>query len=147
MLYFAYAANLNHSHMSSLCPGAEALFSAVLENYTLTVRQWFNIEPKKGANVQGGVWYISKEHVHYLDRYEDSPELYERHAVEVVSDTGIVECLIYYMNKPFAIPLSYADPEYLRMVKQGYREWGILSEPLDNALKVVSGIWSLESRV
>jgi len=45
MLYFAYAANLNRSHMARLCPGAKPLYAAVLEGYTLTARRWFNIEP------------------------------------------------------------------------------------------------------
>ena len=53
---FAYAATLNRSHMARLCPGAEPLYPDVLENYILTLRRWFNIEPQEGSEiVEGGL--------------------------------------------------------------------------------------------
>ncbi len=164
MFYFSYAANLNRVHMARLCPGAEALFPAVLENYTLTVRRWFNIEPNAGSEILGGVWQVGEENIRHLDRYEDCPGLYERKTLIVKplssgwneealrgargpepgrgSGKGKekLECFIYLMNQPFAIPLSSPDPEYLEMVRQGYNDWGILSEPLEDALKAVSGL-------
>jgi len=81
MLYFSYAANLNRSHMAHLCPGAEPLFTAVLQDYALTVRRWFNIEPQEGSEVVGGVWRLREEHLPKLDWYEDCPALYERKQV------------------------------------------------------------------
>ncbi len=49
-----------------------------------------------------------------------------------------LECLVYVMKEPFAIPLSPPDAEYLEMVRKGYEEWGISSEQLDAALRKVS---------
>ena len=85
MLYFSYAANLNRSHVTRLCPGTAPLYPAVLEDYTLAARRWFNVEPEDGGIVQGGIWRISREHLASLDRYEDFPELYERREVEVMA--------------------------------------------------------------
>jgi hypothetical protein len=150
MYYFSYAANLNRSHMARLCSGAEPLFPAVLEGYTLTVRRWFNLESKEGAAVRGGVWWIGEEHLPKLDWYEDWPELYRKEAVRVTmlpspstprrtdgaTERVKIQCMAYLMMEPFVIPLSPPDPEYLEMVRQGYAEWGLTSVQLDNALKI-----------
>lgn len=45
-----------------------------------------------------------------------------------------VECLVYVMKEPFVIPLSAPDPGYLKMVKEGYGEWGLSSEQVRSAL-------------
>jgi len=162
MLYFSYAANLNRSHMVRLCPGAEPLYPAVLENGSVTLRRWFNIEPQEESEIVGGVWRIGEEHLPKLDSYEDWPELYERQEMRVLplehggvgawepgerphsfdvrhhgnTDTRIdgLMCFVYAMKRPFQIPLSPPDPEYLEMVRQGYREWGISSDQLDRGL-------------
>ena len=168
MLYFSYAANLNRSHMARLCPGAEPLYSAVLADYTLTVRRWFNVERGEGSLVYGGVWRIGERHLEKLDWYEDWPELYEKRTVEVIpvkhgslgaweqgrrtvnivseyigvgenaehllALSGPVKCLVYIMKEPFVIPPSPPDPEYLEMVRQGYRDWGLPGEQLDSFL-------------
>ena len=164
MLYFSYAANLNRAHMARLCPGAKPLNQAFMEGYELTVRRWFNVEPKEGGNVQGGIWRISRKHLARLDSYEDSPELFERRTVRVNraehggnsdarmpvaltrghGDTEtrreIVSCLVYMMSEPFAFPLSPPEPGYLEMVREGYREWRIPSEQVEEALRVVSNV-------
>lgn len=168
MLYFSYGANLNRIHMARLCPGAELLYPAVLEGYTLTVRRWFNVGRMEGSVVFGGVWEIGEGHLPKLDWYEDCPELYERREVRVnildhgrvgawghgrkngvgvsvyrgigekepayLDDVNGIECLVYVMKQPFALPLSPPDMEYLQMVREGYEEWGLSSEQLDSAL-------------
>jgi hypothetical protein len=55
----------------------------LLEDHTLTVRQWFNVESETGRAVRGGVWEIAEEHLPRLDRYEDCPGLYERREMRV----------------------------------------------------------------
>lgn len=173
MLYFSYAANLNHLHMAHLCPEAQPLFPAVLENYIMSVRQWFNIEPEDGAVVYGGVWEIREGNVARLDSYEDSPELYERRTMSVVPaeqwSMGAWErgrkvhdcaklnrcssekfqgirnsatyntCLVYVMKRPFSIPLSLPEPDYLEMVREGYREWRIPEKQIIDALGSLPG--------
>jgi len=149
MLYFAYAANLNRSHMARLCPGAEPLFPASLENYTLTVRRWFNVESKEGAVVKGGVWRIGEENLPELDWYEDFPELYRKETVRVTmlpspstarrtdgaAERVKIQCMVYLMKEPFTIPLSLPDADYLGLVRKGYRQWRVPSRQLESALK------------
>ncbi len=178
MFYFAYAANLNRSHMARLCPGAEPLYLAILENHTLTVRRWFNVEPAEGSVVHGGVWRIGEGDVDRLDGYEDCPDLYSKEFLRVRSVESIrtrghgdtvtrgknsagvsacrcvgersndherqdswIGCLVYVMKEPLEIPLTMPDPEYLELVREGYREWGIPAKQIEYALREVSGVW------
>lgn len=149
MLYFSYAANLNHSHMKKLCPVAEPLYPAVLPGYTLTVRQWFNVEPDKSGTVHGGVWQVEEGCLPRLDSYEDYPLLYTKQVLKIRVQAGAwnveggkwkdtMECMVYLMRQPFEVPFSPPDPEYLKMVREGYKEWGISSEQFDISLKKVS---------
>jgi hypothetical protein len=44
------------------------------------------------------------------------------------------------MRETFEIPITPPDPGYLEMVREGYREWRISSEQVEEALRVVSNV-------
>lgn len=84
-----------------------------------------------------------------LDSYEDYPHLYTKQVLKVRVPPGewnvegekwkdTLKCMVYRMHQPFEIPSSLPDPEYLKMVREGYREWGVSQKQLDAALKKVS---------
>jgi gamma-glutamylcyclotransferase len=132
MYYFAYASNLNRKQMAERAPGSKHRFSAVLPNYTLIFvgwsRQWkggvASIKPFKGAKVKGAVYEITDSDLKKLDRYEDYPTTYNRFTVMVWTDDGDpVEAVTYSKNEQS--PESKPSPEYLAVIRQGYRDWDI----------------------
>jgi gamma-glutamylcyclotransferase (GGCT)/AIG2-like uncharacterized protein YtfP len=132
MDYFAYGSNLNKQQMRQRCPDAKAKFSAVLPHYKLIFigwsREWksstASIKPVRGERVSGGVYEISEKDLQRLDRYEDYPTTYDKINILVIQDDGTgVRAMTYFKRRQS--DESKPSPEYLAVIRQGYRDWGI----------------------
>jgi len=132
MDYFAYASNLSKEQMRRRCPEANPRFQAILPNYRLVFTGWSrewkgataSIIPVRGERVQGGVYEISDKDLQRLDRAEDFPNTYDRITVLVLDDSGRSTRAVTYIKKKQSDP-GKPSPEYLAVIKQGYRDWGI----------------------
>ena len=134
MYYFAYAANLSLRQMSRLCPESRAEFTATLPNYTLAFtgwsRQWrggvATLRRSTGAKVAGAVYDIPNRDLTSLDRHEGYPTARDRISVKVITESDdFVEAITY-----IDITASKETPpsqEYLSIIRQGYKDWGILA--------------------
>ena len=61
--YFAYGSNLHHLQMKKRCPNCKFIKKMILRNYNLTFRSKYgvaDIEKKRGQNVYGGLYIISR---------------------------------------------------------------------------------------
>lgn len=90
--YFAYGSNLNVKQMLARCPGAEIVGWAELNGHELLFKgsrtgSYLTVEPGEGS-VWIGVWSISTENEHALDRYEGAPKFYEKR--EIALDVHLV---------------------------------------------------------
>lgn len=90
--YFAYGSNLNIDHMLARCPGAEIVGWAELKGHELLFKgsrrgSFLTVEPGE-SSVWIGVWSITAENEHALDRYEDVPKFYEKR--EIALDVHLV---------------------------------------------------------
>lgn len=61
--------------MAHRCPDAKLVGTGVLSNYEMVFRgnksnAVATVEPKKGMEVPVGIWEISENDEHFLDRYE-----------------------------------------------------------------------------
>ena len=123
MIYFAYGANLCKAHMALWCPGAEPIEPAILRDYRLVFRFWADIAPSRGDVVHGGLYRVTKGDQASLEEFEDCPVLFERVGACVRTARGTVEAVTYRMRPGY----SFAPPaeEYLRLIHQGYRDWGL----------------------
>jgi gamma-glutamylcyclotransferase len=130
MDYFAYASNLNKQQMLKRCPDARAKFTAILPNYQLIFsgwsREWHggtaSIKPFRGAKVAGGVYEIAEKDLQKLDRAEDYPNTYDHINVLVIKEDGqAIKALTYIKRKQS--DESKPSPEYLSVIRQGYRDW------------------------
>ncbi len=133
MYYFAYGSNLNRRQMLERCPDCQPRLTATLPNYKLVFAGWSrlwrggtaSIKPFRGEKVLGAIYEISDRDLRRLDKYKGYPDTYDRLKVTVYRDTGEpVEAMTY-------IKLSQSEetkpsPEYLVVVKQGYRDWGLV---------------------
>jgi gamma-glutamylcyclotransferase (GGCT)/AIG2-like uncharacterized protein YtfP len=102
--YFAYGSNMDPKQMASRCPGAEALGRARLADHELTFVSdspgWgggvATVIPSSGAEVWGGLWELTDEHVEALDRYEGvAINAYVKDQIDVEAESGAVRALIY----------------------------------------------------
>ena len=123
MLYFAYGVNLNRAHMRLWCPSSAPAGQAALADHRLAFRVWADVVPSPGDEVSGALYQIAAADLEALDEYEDYPSLYERVRVTVQTESGPVEAFTYRMRagRPFALP----DDDYLGLIEQGYKDWGL----------------------
>lgn len=133
MYYFAYASNLNQKQMRERCPDSKPEFTATLPNYKLVFvgwsRQWrggkASIRPFRGEKVPGAVYDISEQCLRQLDRYEGYPDVYGRFKVTVFNEDGEPIQAITYI-KAGRSEETPPSAEYLAVIQQGYRDWGIV---------------------
>lgn len=133
MYYFAYASNLNRKQMQERCPDSQPRFTATLPNYKLVFLGWSrewrggkaSIRPFRGEKVLGAVYDISEQCLRRLDRYEGYPADYDRLRVTVFNEDGEAIQTIAYI-KTGRSEETKPSPEYLAVVQQGYRDWGIV---------------------
>ena len=132
MYYFACGSNLNRKQMLERCPGSQPKFTATLHNYRLIFvgwsRQWrggvASIKLSRGDRVLGAIYDVPEADGRRLDRYEGYPES-SRLKVTVFNEDGdAIEAVTYIKTRPS----EETEPsrEYLALLRQGYRDWGII---------------------
>lgn len=132
MYYFAYAANLNRKQMSAHCPDSKPRFAATLPNHRLIFtgwsRQWrggvASIKPLQGEKVVGAVYEVSERDLRLLDKYQGYPANYDRVTKRVITESDQwLEVLTYIKRQQSEETEPSRD--YLTLIQQGYRDWGI----------------------
>lgn len=137
-LYVAYGSNLNVAQMKYRCPTAKLYGTGTLEGYELQFKGYpssafATIAQKEGASVPVAVWEIQPQDEKSLDRYEGYPSHYFKEDVTVKLANEEVSAMVYIMNQRmrFGLPsVSYYDT-----VLQGYKDCGLDTTALENALK------------
>jgi len=133
MYYFAYGANLSKKQMRQRCPDSQPKFIATLPNYKLVFvgwsRQWrggvATIKSSRGEKILGAIYEISDRDLKRLDSYEGYPANYNRLKVTVFNEDGEPFEAITYI-KAGQIEETPPSPEYLTIIKQGCKDWGII---------------------
>ena len=133
MFYFAYASNMSKKQMTGHCPEAKPKIVATLPNYKLIftgfsrVRKGAEctIKGSKGDKVMGAVYEISEAGLRKLDKYEGYPANYKHLDVRVFTDNGEAIDAVTFI-KAAQEEEGKASPDYLAIIQQGYRDWGIL---------------------
>ncbi len=133
MYYFAYGSNIDRKQMLERCPDSKPKYIATLPNYKLVfvgwARQWrggtANIRPLRGEKVLGAIYEISDRDLRRLDNYEGYPRSANRLNITVFNEDGEPIQAITYI-KAGQLEETKPSPEYLSIVQQGYRDWGIV---------------------
>ena len=133
MNYFAYASNLSRRQMSERCPDCQPKFIATLPNHKLIFSGWSRkwrggtatIRPFQGEKVIGAVYEISDRCLRSLDKHEGYPTIYNRVNKMVIAEDGErIEAITYIMREQSEeIKPSL---EYVAVIQQGYKDWGIV---------------------
>ena len=135
--YAAYGSNMDLGQMGHRCPGAVLLGKGVIENYRLLFKgsmsgSYATIEPCPGAQVPVLLWEINQRHERALDRYEGFPVFYQKKKVEVQTESGRAESMVYVMDpsRPFGAPSEW----YYDVLENAYSRFDFDMEILEGAL-------------
>ena len=118
--------------MRERAPESKPMFVATLPNYKLVFagwsRQWrggvASIKLSRGDKVIGGVYEVLERDLRRLDKYEGCPGNYDRLKVRVFDeDSNSVEAVTYI--KAGQLEEARPSQEYLSVIQQGYKDWGI----------------------
>ena len=119
------------------CPTAKYLGSGVVENYELQFKgsargAHATIAPKEGNSVPVGVWRIQTGDEKRLDLYEGYPNYYFKRTVPVTMEGRTIRGMAYIMDlkQDFGLP----SPNYYYIVEKGYRDCGLNTRVLEQAL-------------
>lgn len=133
MYYFAYASNLNKKQMRERCPDSKPRLIATLPHHKLVFAGWSRkwrggsatIKRFSGERVFGAIYEISEQCLRQLDRCEGYPDVYNRFKVTVFDENGEpIEAITY--AKSGLLEETPPSKEYLSIIQQGYRDWGIV---------------------
>ena len=137
-IYAAYGSNLNHAQMRERCPEAKYLGSATLKNQNLLFcgqpdHSFATIKTMAGKEVPIGLWEISARDERALDRYEGYPHFYHKTVLPAALDGEEVHAMVYIMD--LAMPAGLPSVMYYDIVEKGYRDCGLDTAYLKEALK------------
>ncbi len=130
MYYFAYASNLNKKQMRERCPDSKPRLVATLPHHKLVFAGWSRkwrggsatIKRFSGERVFGAIYEVSEQCLRRLDKYEEG---YDRFKVTVFGEVGEpIEVVTY--AKSGQLEETPPSKEYLSIIQQGYRDWGIV---------------------
>jgi len=128
-LYFAYGSNLNKKQMQERCPGSKPGFSAVLPNYKLVFTGWSrtwhgamaNLQPFRSSKIRGAVYEITEPGLRLLEKHDVG---YTRFNVTVFDEDNVSHQAVTLLKQGHEEE-SAPSPEYIAVIKQGYRDWSI----------------------
>ena len=133
MYYFAYGSSLNRKQMRERCPESKPVFIATLHNYKLAFvgwsRQWrggvATIRSFSGERVPGAIYEVSERDSRRLDKHEGYPDTSNKLKITVTNEDGDpIEAVTYI--KAGRSEETQPSPEYLAVIRQGYKDWGIV---------------------
>ena len=130
MYYYAYGSNLSKKQMKERCPDSRPLFTAVLPNYKLVFSGWSRewrggkatLISSRGDKIRGAVYEVSEICLRKLDGYEAG---YSRLNVTVFDEDNEPHQAVTYI-KSGQIEETIPSQEYGAIIRQGYRDWGII---------------------
>jgi gamma-glutamylcyclotransferase (GGCT)/AIG2-like uncharacterized protein YtfP len=128
--YFAYASNLSKQQMKLRCPDSQPKFTATLPNYKLVFTGWSRewrggvatVKPFRGEKVRGAIYEVGEACLRQLDRHEVG---YTRFNVNVFDEDNQPHQSVTYI-KSGQLEETKPSKEYGEVIRQGYREWGIV---------------------
>lgn len=136
--YFSYGSNLDTDQMVARCASARLVLRAALPHHALAFggfsHAWggavANVLPKRGAQVEGLIYQITRVELRTLDRYEGYPYAYEREQRFVIDEHGRRRRVILYVQPARDFDPGAPSPAYLAVLARAYQQHGFDLEAL-----------------
>ena len=148
-LYFAYGSSLLRAQMERRLMGNIPVTRAYLKGYRLAFMgnslehrgPVVNLVPDSNGMVPGTLYELNDIMIQYLDRAEGVEKgVYRKLEVQVEKDDKEKFSAVSYQLLSEKAAFGKPNLGYLMQVKQGYKEWGLPEEVLEEAVK-----WSEEN--
>ena len=140
-IYIAYGSNLNHEQMAKRCPKASYIGSTILKGWRLIFKSVATIEKDVRKEVPVGVFEISDQCEKALDVYEDYPQLYDKHKLDINLNGKLVTAMTYVMVANYGI--APPSRKYFDVISGGYKNCSLdldfLFEAKEHSIKADSG--------
>lgn len=142
--YFAYGSSLLRAQMERRLMGNKPVTRAYLKGYRLafmgnsTERKGpvVNLLPDPTHFVPGTLYELNEVMIQYLDRAEACEKgIYKKLDVTVEKDDKSQVSAACYQLAAADPPFGNPNLGYLLQVKQGYKEWGLPEEVLEEAVE------------
>lgn len=134
-LYWAYGSNLSFAQMKQRCPFARPFDKLDLSDGVLQFRGVADVESREGGIITGGLWRITDMCARSLDTYEGvaTGRHYEKRYLNLRVNGRDEKCLYYRMiDQSGVMPPS---DRYLKIIRQGYKDFGLNEALLEEALE------------
>jgi len=126
--YFAYGANMAYASMKSRCPLAEPVHKMTLRGWRLDFGHHATIIRDPNAVCDGFLWKITEYCEENLDAFEGYPTYYEK----VYLEQDGLPFMAYEMVD--IARGAYPMQSYIELLREGYDNWGLDHQLLDDAL-------------
>ncbi len=132
-LYIAFGSNLCKSQMRRRCPTARPLGKFMLSSARLVFRSVADMDFVPGESAPCGLWALNEDDEHSLDAYEgiSSGAYFKSEEIKLTYAGRRRKALIYLKASDGIYPPSR---EYARIIRQGYRDFGLDESYLDAAI-------------
>lgn len=143
-LYFAYGSSLLRAQMERRLMGNRPVTRAVLKGWRLAFMgnsaerrgPVANLLEDPARSVPGTLYELDEIMIQYLDRAEAVEKgTYQKLEVTVEKDDGSKVPAVSYRLVAEDLPFGQPNLGYLMQVRQGYKEWGLPEEILDEAVE------------
>lgn len=121
-LYAAYGSNMNKEQMIKRCLDAKAIGKGYINDWTLTMPHYANIEIKKGSKVPVFVWELLAKDEIILDRYEGYPRCYDKKELIVNMNDVEINATVYVMTDMHMKRNIEPREGYREEIIQGYKD-------------------------
>ena len=127
--------------MAERCPKASYTGSAILKGWRLIFKSVATIKKEIGSDVPVGIFEISDQCEKALDVYEDYPQLYGKHKLDVNLKGKVVTGMTYIMVANYGI--APPSRKYFDVISEGYKNCGLdldfLFDAKEYSIKADSG--------
>ena len=127
--------------MAKRCPEASYIGSTILKGWRLIFKSVATIEKDVRKEVPVGVFEISDQCEKALDVYEDYPQLYDKHKLDIHLNDKLVTAMTYVMVANYGI--APPSRKYFDVISDGYNNCGLdldfLFEEKEHSIKSDSG--------
>ena len=109
--------------MAERCPKAIYLGNTILKGWRLVFKSVATIEKQIGADAPVGLFEISDQCEKALDVYEDYPQLYDKHKLDINLNGKLVTAMTYVMVANYGI--APPSRKYFDVISEGYENCGL----------------------
>jgi hypothetical protein len=132
-LYVAFGSNLSKAQMRRRCPTARPLGKFMLTSARLVFRSVADLDFVPNESTPCGLWSLNEDDEHSLDAYEGIAHgsYFKSEEIKLTYAGRRRKALIYLKTTEGIYPPSR---EYARIIRQGYRDFGLDESYLDAAI-------------